>query len=163
MAELMRLRLPAGWAVCYNSFGDEDMVVEDGWITNFHHYKEDLLWLESMRLSAAGQQELNPTGWLVDLGWYPDGDPGGSFSLVIFRLADDTEGWPEQRPTFRSPNRYHIRAVLEYTLDYLWPDQGCTQKQLQQQFTELQQAEEHNRLNTLLGAAFSPDFLKPPL
>ncbi|RSK44637.1 hypothetical protein [Hymenobacter perfusus] len=156
MAELMRLRLPAGWAVCYNSFGDEDMVVKEDWITNFHYYKEDLLWLEFMRLSAAGQQEANPTGWLVDLGWYPDGDPSGAFSLVIFRLANDTEGWPEQRPTFRSSNRYHIRTVLEYILHHLWIHPGCTQEQLQQQLTQMQQAEEQNDLYSLLGTAFSP-------
>ena len=154
MAELMRLRLPANWAVCYNSFADEDMVVEDGWITNFFHYKEDLLWLESMRASAAGRQELNPTGWLVDLGWYPDGDPSGAFSLVIFRLADDVEGWSEQRPTFRSTNRYHVRAVLEYALEHLWLHPDCSQQQLQQQLTQVQQAQEQNRLHSFLGAAF---------
>jgi hypothetical protein len=47
--KLVRFQLPGSWAVCYNSFGDEEMIVVDGVIANFHYYKEDLLWLQSMR------------------------------------------------------------------------------------------------------------------
>ena len=123
-APLVPLRLPGNWAICYNSFGDEDMVVVEGRIENFYYYKEDLLWLQSMRRAANEDvvYELDPTGWLADVGWYPDGDPTGAYTLRVFRASPDiaTEGWPAEHPTFRSPNRHHIASVLEHVIHRIW-------------------------------------------
>lgn len=120
----MRFQLPGNWAVCYNSFGDEDMVIVDGWIENFHYYKEDLLWVQSMRKAenTATVYELDPTGWLADIGWYPDGDPTGAYTLRVFRVNPDmdTEGWPTAPPTFSSRNRNQVVAVLEQVIYHIW-------------------------------------------
>ena len=121
-SNFVRFQLPAKWAVCYNSFGDEDMKVVDGSIENFWSYKEDLLWLQSMRSTKNPDTvyELDPAGWLVDAGWYPDSDPNGSYCLRIYRIIPDEEDWSaDHHPQFCSRNRYQIRAVLEYILNHI--------------------------------------------
>lgn len=134
---LLRLQVPGNWAVCYNSFGDEEMVVVEGWIENARYYKEDLLWLQSLRSTtvAGSFQELDPNGWLIDVGWYPTGDPTGTYRLYVFRLDPTAESWPLDPPQFRSRDRYQVRAVLEYMLHRIgrssWNDtQEDTRKQL---------------------------------
>lgn len=146
----MRLQLPAPWAVCYNAFGDEDMVVEDGWIQNFHYYKEDLLWLQMMRRAANEETvyELDPAGWLVDVGWYPDGDPAGTYALRIFR--DGIEEGQGHHPTFCSRNRHEIAAVLAHLLDNIWQFNGA-ETTMRQQLAKLQALCDQGKLTEFLN------------
>lgn len=115
---LMRLQLPAHWAVCYNSFGDAEMMVVDGRIANDQFYQEDLLWLQSLRSTAdvGSPYELDPTGWVIDVGWYPAGDPTGAYTLHAIRLMAEQFYWPLHPPRFRSPTRSLVRAVIEHLL-----------------------------------------------
>jgi hypothetical protein len=152
--QLVSLRLPGNWAVCYNSFGDEDMIVADGWIENFYFYKEDLLWLQSMRRAANDEvvYELDPTGWLADVGWYPDGDPTGAYTLRVFRAGPDmaTEGWPAATPTFRSPNRHHIVSVLEHIIYRIW-SLNDSESASSQRLVELQLLYDQGKLDDFLS------------
>ncbi|MBC6611378.1 hypothetical protein H8B15_10615 [Hymenobacter sp. BT507] len=146
--KLMPFRLPSNWAVCYNSFGDEDMIVEDNGIANFQSYKEDLLWIQSMRTPEAkgGSLELDPAGWLADVGWYPSGDPTGNYVLHIFRLNPDEAHWPSNPPRFCSQNRYHICLALEYVIHNIQQTTGDTSENVRQQFVKLQYLEDTGEL-----------------
>jgi hypothetical protein len=70
---LVPLRVPAGWLVEYNTF------VESG-----PHHSQDLLQMRSCRV-VDGAWQVDPDGYLVDLGWYPDADPTGAYRLVVVR------------------------------------------------------------------------------
>ncbi|WP_157886894.1 hypothetical protein [Hymenobacter sp. PAMC 26628] len=151
--KLMRLQLPGHWAICYNSFGDEEMIVADGWIENQEHYKEDLLWLQSMRSTKIPgiSYELDPAGWLADIGWYPDGDPNGAFTLHIFRLNPTEESWSVNPPMFSSRNRYYVRSVLEYVVNYIWHLNSEIDIP-RQQLERLQLLHDQERLAEFLGS-----------
>jgi hypothetical protein len=153
--KLVRFQLPGSWAVCYNSFGDEDMIVVDGLIENFQYYKEDLLWLQSMRRAenADTVYELDPAGWLADVGWYPDSDPDGAYTLHVFRANPDlvTEGWPAEPPAFRSRNRSHVIAVLEHIIYHIWY-LNDTEGASRQRLVELQLLHDQNKLANFLSS-----------
>jgi hypothetical protein len=156
-SNLVRFQLPARWAVCYNSFGDEDMRVVDGSIENFWSYKEDLLWLQSMRSTKnpATVYELDPDGWLVDIGWYPDSDPDGSYCMRIFRIASNEEGWPMDQPAFSSRNRHQVRAVLEYIVNHI-ANSGDTAEASRQRMMDLQLLHDQEQLDEFLtGVGYS--------
>jgi hypothetical protein len=150
----VRFQLPASWAVCYNSFGDEDMRVADVSIENFWYYKEDLLWLQSMRSTKNPDScyELDPAGWLVDVGWYPDSDPNGAYSLHVFRLDPEEDGWPIDPPQFRSRNRYQIRAVLEYIVNHI-AHPGDNAETSRQRMVDLQLLHDKGQLDEFLTSA----------
>lgn len=74
MPALLPLRIPAGWLVRYNAFTEDER-----W-----HHTEDLLQLSSCTL-VDGTWQPDPEGFLVDLGWYPEGDPDGAYGLVVAR------------------------------------------------------------------------------
>lgn len=151
---LVRFKLPGRWAVCYNSFGEEEMVVVDGQIENDHCYQEDLLWLQSLRHSENSDTsyELDPAGWLADLGWYPAGNPEGAYTLHVFRIPPTPadHGWPEDAPSFRSCNRHHIVAVLEHILYHISCG-GDTQDMSRQRLVALQRQHDQGSLAAFLS------------
>ena len=111
---LYRLRLPGGCAVTYNSaFADVPMEVRDGQIVNFDYHKEDLLMIRQIT-TRSGDWQIDPAGWLVDLGWYPDSDPEGAYTINVVR-----GNWDEL--LFRVTNRDGeiIRTAIERILDGL--------------------------------------------
>jgi hypothetical protein len=111
---LMPLRIPHGWAVLYNSFGDADPIVRDGSIANFEYYKEDLLMIQRIELTST-DWVFKRDGHVLDLGWYPDADPDGNYILQVIRGAD----WEKKLVTFKSHDRQKIRVVIERCLDLL--------------------------------------------
>ena len=144
---VLRLQVPGQWAVCYNSFGDEEMIVVDGSIENAQYYKEDLLWLQSLRSTPVAGSELDPSGWLVDVGWYPAEDPTGTYILHVFRLDPTENSRPLNPPQFHSRNRYQVRAVIEYMLHQIgrgsWNDD---QERTRQQLAALQRLHDQEKL-----------------
>jgi len=72
------LRIPAGWLVWKNHFYDvtPDQVL-DGNQLGFPFY-EDILHLKN-----------NTLGLTLDLGWYPEGDPNGSYKLCVVKFAPE--------------------------------------------------------------------------
>lgn len=66
---LQPLRIPEGWTVAYNSFCEVDVDHPDAWTL----LKESLLQLKHER-----------RGRLLDLGWYPEGEPDGRFVMQLY-------------------------------------------------------------------------------
>lgn len=84
MRALVPLRVPAGWLVEYNTFvefGPDRAPAADDY--RWHH-SEDLLQIRSCKV-VDGAWQADPDGYLVDLGWYPDGEPTGAYRLVVVR------------------------------------------------------------------------------
>jgi hypothetical protein len=112
---LMPLRIPSGWAVTYNVyFAEVPMEVHDGRIVNFEYFKEDLLTIRQLTVSD-GHHEVDRAGWLLDLGWYPDADPGGAYTLTLVR-GQWTDGVVLR---VRARDAQTIRSAIERALDGL--------------------------------------------
>lgn len=99
----------------YNaSFADVAMEVRDGSIVNFEFFKEDLLVIQRMQV-VAGRWEVDHTGALLDVGWYPDSDPAGAYTLTVVRGA-----WDAILFRVRTRDADVIRAAIERILDGLY-------------------------------------------
>ncbi|MEH2347976.1 MAG: hypothetical protein V7K55_08230 [Nostoc sp.] len=105
--KIVPLKIPGSWAVIYNSFGDEEPIVLDGVIVNNEFYKQDLLSIERIQYSEKGWVTY-PNSYIVDLGWYPDSDPKGSYHFTLLR-----GNWDNVVVQFESKDRQKIRAVIE--------------------------------------------------
>lgn len=88
---LQPLRVPQNWAISHNTFFELDPSE-----TNRAFLCEDLF--QAMCVS---------TNVLVDLGWYPDGDPTGHFVVQAF------EGDFRGRELLRVNAKTRAEAVLE--------------------------------------------------
>lgn len=104
---LQPLRIPTGWHVAYNQFFDVDPDLSvEAYSGVWWDFKEDMLQLTHSHYRV-----------LVDLGWYPEHQPEGSFKLVLIQLTDDKEDMPEawSHPiaTYRSQSRQTIVATIE--------------------------------------------------
>jgi hypothetical protein len=116
---LVPLRIPTGWAVNFNAyFADVPMDVRDGWIENCEYFKEDLLWIQQLRF-VDGRHEDDPAGWSLDLGWYPQSDPNGAYTLTLNRGGVQNDVSDGSVFHVRDPNAQKIRAALERILDGL--------------------------------------------
>jgi hypothetical protein len=103
------LRIPSGWAVTFNIFWEMDPLMEGGKFVNANDFTQDLLVLERIVPQGSGWP-----AYILDLGWYPDGDAHGSYRLVLKdRDADGT------LKTFESRDRDEIREKLDAWLDVL--------------------------------------------
>lgn len=111
--KLLPLKIPSGWAVIHNSFGDEDPIVQEGVIVNDEFYNEDLLSIEPLSFKETNWI-VETTGYLIDLGWYPEADPEGNFKLVL--LKDD---WDNIVASIESSDRYVIHAAIEKMFDLI--------------------------------------------
>ncbi|MCZ8520831.1 hypothetical protein [Paenibacillus caseinilyticus] len=103
-----------GYAVCYNKFSDvEPIQDEDGYIQNWEYFTEDILQIVQMRI-LDGEWGLPREGKIIiDLGWYPDGQPDGQYKLVQV-----DEHWQVIRET-ESKDRFLIKNTLEEWLENL--------------------------------------------
>ncbi|WP_169090480.1 hypothetical protein [Paenibacillus sp. PL91] len=116
--KLIELRIPEGFAVCYNKFYDvEPVPVEDGdgFIKNWHYFTEDLLQIIKMEIVNGkwivpqnGQERL-----IIDLGWYPDSRVDGEYKLVV--VNDTWETLKEKQ----SKSRFEIKETLENWLELI--------------------------------------------
>jgi hypothetical protein len=66
---LQALRISEGWMVSYNSFCEVNVDHPDAWTL----LKESLLQLKHERRNR-----------LLDLGWYPEGEPDGRFVMRLY-------------------------------------------------------------------------------
>lgn len=107
---LMPLRIPMGYAICFNKFSDVEPIPcksEDGFIDNWEYFTEDILQIARMQL-VDGVWGLPSSGKLIiDLGWYPDSQISGQY-----RLVQVNEYWEVIREK-QSKNRYEIRDTIE--------------------------------------------------
>ncbi|MDQ0929534.1 hypothetical protein [Bacillus atrophaeus] len=74
----LRLRIPAGWTVDYITIKDTDPKAleasDDAWLFDFN---QDLLQISHKTKNL-----------LLDVGWYPDGDPTGSYGIELIKNED---------------------------------------------------------------------------
>lgn len=106
----LRLNIPAGWAVCYNQFADEDPVIVDGEIENWDAFKTSLAQFNKMEL-VKGDWKIRDEHLLMDLGWYPEADPEGCYRLVLVNHTADGQ-W-EDINEFASQDRFMVRDKIE--------------------------------------------------
>ncbi len=106
------LRIPGGWTVLYNKLEDlepEELPPDDrGWLFSFN---EDILHIYTTARRKRNKQ-VETQKLVLDLGWYPDSDPSGSFRLEAI-LNDD---WINPLLTFSSRSKQEIVDTLEYWL-----------------------------------------------
>ena len=106
------LRIPGGWTVLYNKLEDlepEELPPDDrGWLFSFN---EDILHIYTTARRKRNKQ-VETQKLVLDLGWYPDGDPSGSFRLEAI-LNDD---WINPLLTFSSRSKQESVDTLEYWL-----------------------------------------------
>ena len=95
-APLQRLKVPAGWSIEYHDFRELDPASG-----RELHFRQDLLQLVHQ-----------PSGYVVDLGWYPSGDMDrGRFAVYVVRGDCDTP-----LHEFRSRDRVRVVAEIERLL-----------------------------------------------
>ena len=99
---LQPLRIQAGWKVEYNMFSEYDPDIDGAEYA--YELCEDLLQLRNNNL-------------LLDLGWYPHGDIGGSYKLY---LVDSTRESPFESPleVFMSKSKQEVIKIIEYWTNY---------------------------------------------
>ena len=111
--ELMPLKIPSGYAVCYNEFYDIDPEIsqdEDELLKNWEYFTEDILQIRKMIIKN-GEWISNPdVGYIIDLGWYQDGNINGEYDLKLAILKD--KEWNIIKE-FKSRNRFKIRDTIE--------------------------------------------------
>lgn len=111
--QLFPLKVPSGWAILKHSFGDEDPIVVNGAIVNDAFYSEDLLSIEPLRFDGTSWF-TDESGYVLDLGWYPEADPQGCYRLTLLK-----EDWNHIVSQFESRNRYEIHQLIERCFDLI--------------------------------------------
>ncbi|MCA1993416.1 MAG: hypothetical protein LDL41_15455 [Coleofasciculus sp. S288] len=111
--QLVPLSIPSGWAIIYNSFGDEDPIISNGSIVNDEFYGEDLLSIEPIRFNGTNWI-TDRTGYAFDLGWYPESDPDGCYRLTLIR-----GDWNNVVIQFESKKRHEVSQVIKQCFDLI--------------------------------------------
>jgi hypothetical protein len=117
-AKLYQLKIPSGWAVIKHSFGNEDPVVDNGFIVNDEFYSEDLLSIERLF--------FNGTDWVTDPDGYvldPESEPQGCYRFTLIRA-----NWENVIVQYESKNREEIRKIIEQCFDLI--TQGIDEKNI---------------------------------
>jgi hypothetical protein len=112
MAELLRLRVPRGWAVLDNKLFDTDPIVDnDGFITNsFVGFIEDVLWIQETELTENGYIVPRHNHFNIDIGWYPDSRIEGEYCATLSWCSTEEMIDVEK---FISKNRFEVRDKIE--------------------------------------------------
>lgn len=109
---LQPFRMPGGWTIVFNKFEDLEpasLPPEDRrWLFTF---VEDILYLYTDHRRRRNRQEETQR-LTIDLGWYPDGDPGGCFRLEAILNED----WINPLLIFESRSKQEIVDTLEFWL-----------------------------------------------
>ncbi|MGB3536066.1 MAG: hypothetical protein WBA13_21440 [Microcoleaceae cyanobacterium] len=106
-AKLVPLNIPSGWGVIHNTFGDEDPIIQNNWIVNPNSYSENLLSIQSLKF-IENRWQIDPKGYHLRLGWYPQSNPNGCYHLQLLQ-SDKNQVLIE----YKSQKRSAIRQVVE--------------------------------------------------
>ena len=119
--KLVPLEIPMGWEMKKNHFFDVKPVVQEGAKRLEYPFHEDILW---------ARNEL--FGFSIDLGWYPDSDPNGAYTLLLLRLNDNTLKNVKQSLIKKINGNQQIRYVLktEFSEDWNKPIESFTSRDL---------------------------------
>lgn len=112
---LQPLRIPPNWTIKLNKLKDIDpqtLAPEDEtWLFAFN---EDIISMESV-ITRKQNKQSEEQKLIIDLGWYPDGEPEGNFILQ----AVLNEDWVDPLMRFSSRSKDEIVKTLE---KWLWED-----------------------------------------
>ena len=101
MMQHQSLRIPSGWLVAQNHFYDvtPSSVCSDGRLD--FPFVQDILQLRNRNLRMP-----------LDLGWYPDGDPNGSYRLVLVQWDQLPNHAEMPRQTITNTERHRIQLHI---------------------------------------------------
>jgi len=105
--KLCPLRIPSGWCVAFNSFGEEDPIIEDGVFINSEIFSQDLLLIETIRRESSQFPHIQ-----IDLGWYPSERAEGAYRLSLMSENSD-----QPLKIFESRDRQAICQTIEKWLE----------------------------------------------
>lgn len=102
--KLMPLRIPQGWSIYLNHFTETDIEsldpdCDDDWL----FLVQDISLFR--RFEVKGKYNID-----IDLGWYPEGEPSGSFKIYVIKNYD----WDFPLEVFSSRSSKDIADKLEY-------------------------------------------------
>jgi len=119
MSELMRLKVPRGWAVLDNKFYDTEPIPSEGsdpFIENWDEgFIEDVMWIQEAVISDSGHSILPETNYFnIDISWRPDSRIEGQYYASLAWCSDN-----ELRNIvlFESKNRFDIRDKIEFWME----------------------------------------------
>ncbi|MGO4185835.1 hypothetical protein AB4Z17_32380 [Paenibacillus sp. TAF43_2] len=121
---LMRIKVPAGYAIIYNKFHDVDPILaekEEDFLSNWHYFTEDIMQIHKLKNRDGRYIIPESDTTIIDLGWYPDSSLKGEYKLILVHIDVD-KYWNEIK-TMRSKNRFEIRDTIEIWLRELNNDQ----------------------------------------
>lgn len=102
--QMQPLRIPTGWNVVWNRLEDiePETLPENskGWLD----FSQDILFLSKIIKRRKSEETIG-----IDLGWYPDCDPEGSFRLDVIKNGD----WEHPFLTFSSRSKAEIVEKME--------------------------------------------------
>jgi hypothetical protein len=109
--KLQQLRISAGWTITYNGFYQIDPNPD---IKLLKAPNELTIW-ELFFSQDLFQAEHQASRLLIDIGWYPEGEPSGYYGLEIIRWEDkDSKGNREylwSTPVFSTETRSRVELV----------------------------------------------------
>ncbi|MEC1685245.1 hypothetical protein [Bacillus mojavensis] len=95
----LRLKIPAGWTVDYITVKDTDPETleanDDAWLFDFN---QDLLQISHKTKNL-----------LLDVGWYPEGDPTGSYGIELIKNED----WDNPLEDVRCSKIIELSLILD--------------------------------------------------
>lgn len=105
---VMPLNVPNGWNVMWNHFSEIDDVES----LDPNNEKEWLFLVEDIslfrRFKIKGKDDID-----IDLGWYPEDDPNGTFKIYVIRNYD----WNSPEEIFYSRSNKEISNKLQEIFD----------------------------------------------
>lgn len=106
------LRIPPGWTIGINKLENlEPQELSEDDESGLYAFTEDILWIHRTNQRKKNKQVEEQT-LAIDLGWYPDGEPTGSFRLVAI-LNDN---WASPLLEFSSRSKQEVVEVMEQWL-----------------------------------------------
>ncbi len=115
---LQPLRIPANWTILQHKLMNIEPEKlnknDDKWLTMF---VEDILQIER-HLKRKINKKVEQQKLIIDLGWYPDGEPSGNFRLVAIL----NNNWEFPLLQFTSRSKKEILETLEYWLFEIFDD-----------------------------------------
>ncbi|WP_311295165.1 hypothetical protein [Paenibacillus sp. MER TA 81-3] len=99
--KLQPFRIPSSWKVDYNTFIELDPKILNRYDDKWINFTEDLLQISHTRYKI-----------LLDVGWYPEGDPNGEYGLELIKDHD----WGNPLESYSTNSKDEIVAKIEQLL-----------------------------------------------
>lgn len=120
---LQPLRIPGGrWIIEFNEFSEADpcQYCDENDMVWFSEFVEDILYIYKKVEKKAYKKKYTYTLG-IDLGWYPEGNPKGSFCLIAVKNDD----WENPLQKLVTRNKMEIVETIEkwlvyYNNDSMW-------------------------------------------